>query len=418
MTLSVGEGVLNVTSGGTLVSVAGSGTSSVTLNGSTADINALLNTDGTSTVSYIDNSDTPGASTTLTLTIHDGGHTGGGDRSSTDNATIDITAVDDAPVLTGFGDTPAFIEQGTPVLLDTNHDAAVSDAELNVSPNNYAGASLTIVRDGGANPDNSFAAIGSLDLVDSNGLGENVSLDGGATFIGTFANPGDGSVTFTFNANAAGADINSVIRQIVYFNGSDNPPSTVPVDFIFNDGNGEPGGQPQGTGTGVTTATINVQVTQVDDAPVLLNVAPTQGYAVGSTGVIISPALQVFDPDAAPPSPLPGIVSATVSIASGFQPTDSLFVNLSTSGGHFIVDNGSGPVVTNIVVAGNAAGVLTLTGLDSPRTISSSLTPWLTARVRPIRPQEGPIPTARSTGRSAMVSSTAALPGRASTKRS
>ncbi len=79
VTLSVGEGVLNVTSGGTLVSVAGSGTASVTLNGSTADINALLNTDGTSTVSYIDNSDTPGASTTLTLTIHDGGHTGGGD---------------------------------------------------------------------------------------------------------------------------------------------------------------------------------------------------------------------------------------------------------------------------------------------------------------------------------------------------
>ena len=31
------------------------------------DINALLNTDGTSTVSYIDNTDTPCASTTLTL---------------------------------------------------------------------------------------------------------------------------------------------------------------------------------------------------------------------------------------------------------------------------------------------------------------------------------------------------------------
>ena len=260
---------------------------------------------------------------------------------------------------------PGLHRAGSSVLLDSNHDAAVSDAELNVSPNNYKGAALTIQRDGGPNPDDSFFATGSLDLVDSNGLGENVSLDGGATFIGTYVNPGDGSVSFTFNANATAADINSVMRQILYFNGSDNPPTTVPIDFIFDDGNGQPGGQPQGTGAGVTTATINVQVTQVDDAPALLNVALTQGYTVGSAGVMISPALQVFDPDATPPSTLIGISGGTVKIASGFLASDQLFVNLATSGGFFIVDDGSGPVVTNIAVASNAGGVLTLSGTDT-----------------------------------------------------
>ena len=41
----------------------------MTITGTVAQINALLNTDGTSTVSYIDNTDTPAASATLTLSM-------------------------------------------------------------------------------------------------------------------------------------------------------------------------------------------------------------------------------------------------------------------------------------------------------------------------------------------------------------
>ena len=48
----------------------------MTITGTVAQINALLNTDATSTVSYIDNTDTPGASATLTLTVNDNGNTG------------------------------------------------------------------------------------------------------------------------------------------------------------------------------------------------------------------------------------------------------------------------------------------------------------------------------------------------------
>ena len=176
--------------------------------------------------------------------------------------------------------------------------------ELNVSPGHYAGATLTIQRDGGPNADDSISATGSLDLADHNSSGENVSLDGGATFIGKFVDTGLGSVTFTFNANAAAADIDLVMRQVAYANGSHNPPTSVSIDFIFDDGNGSPGGQAQGTGSGATTATVNVQVTQVDDAPALSNVALTQTYATGTAGVTLSPALHVSDPDATPPSTL------------------------------------------------------------------------------------------------------------------
>ena len=41
-------------------------------------------------------------------------------------STVHVQAVDDAPVLTGFGDTPAFVERGAPVILDANGNATDS----------------------------------------------------------------------------------------------------------------------------------------------------------------------------------------------------------------------------------------------------------------------------------------------------
>ena len=100
-TLSVGEGTLTVVPGTSGVTVGGSGTGSVTLTGSVAQINALLASAGgaTGTITYIDNTDTPSASTVLTLLVNDAGNTGGGALTGSDTATINITAVNDAPVV-------------------------------------------------------------------------------------------------------------------------------------------------------------------------------------------------------------------------------------------------------------------------------------------------------------------------------
>ena len=120
VTLSVGEGTLHVDAGTSGAGVSGDNTSSVTITGTLAQINALLNTDGTSVVSYIDNTDTPSASTTLTLHVDDGGATG------TDTSTINITAVNDAPTLTATAVNPTFTEGGaaadvftTPIVAST-----------------------------------------------------------------------------------------------------------------------------------------------------------------------------------------------------------------------------------------------------------------------------------------------------------
>ena len=101
VTLAVTEGTLAITAGTSGAVVTNSGTSSVTITGTVAQINDLLNANATSTVSYVDNTDTPGASATLTLTVNDNGNTGtGGNLVSVDTATITITAVNDAPVAT------------------------------------------------------------------------------------------------------------------------------------------------------------------------------------------------------------------------------------------------------------------------------------------------------------------------------
>jgi Ca2+-binding RTX toxin-like protein len=97
VTLSVGEGALHVTPGTSGAVVTNSDTASVTINGTVAQINSLLNTDGTSEVSYIDSSASPSPSTTLTLLVHDNGNTGGSDLSASDAATINISSSNQPP---------------------------------------------------------------------------------------------------------------------------------------------------------------------------------------------------------------------------------------------------------------------------------------------------------------------------------
>jgi hypothetical protein len=100
-TLSVDEGALTVVPGSSGVTVAGSGTASVTLTGRVTQINSLLASLGgaTGTIIYRNNLDAPSASTLLTLSVNDAGNTGtGGAKIGADTATINITAVNDAPV--------------------------------------------------------------------------------------------------------------------------------------------------------------------------------------------------------------------------------------------------------------------------------------------------------------------------------
>ena len=113
VTLSTTYGLLSVTAGTSGASVSGSGTASVTLTGTASQIAALLNSNATSTVSFLADTDTPPASATLTLAANDGA---GGTASTSLILPIEDVPASTTPsagddTLTGTGGNDTFSAQ-------------------------------------------------------------------------------------------------------------------------------------------------------------------------------------------------------------------------------------------------------------------------------------------------------------------
>ena len=151
-------------------------------------------------------------------------------------------------------------ENGAAVVLDSN--VQVFDDELTAA-DNFSGATLTLVRNGGANAQDVFSATGTLSPLTQGG-----NLVVGGTTIGTVTTNSSGTLVLTFNGNATNALVNSAMQQIAYSNSSDEPPASVQIDWTFNDGNtGD-----QGTGGAKQcTGSVTVTIVAVNDAPVLDN---------------------------------------------------------------------------------------------------------------------------------------------------
>ncbi|GKS68322.1 hypothetical protein W03_03260 [Nitrosomonas sp. PY1] len=152
---------------------------------------------------------------------------------------------------------PTFIGGGMPVVLDA--DVQIFDAELSTA-NNFNGATLTLVRNGGANAEDVFSATGTLGALSA--ASGNVVI--GGTTIGTYTNSG-GTLMVAFNGNATNVLVNSAMRQIAYSNSSDSPPGSVQINWTFSDHNN--GSQGSG-GSLTTTGSVTVSITPVNDAPI------------------------------------------------------------------------------------------------------------------------------------------------------
>ena len=173
------EGTLNVTAGTSGAVVTNSGTSSVTITGTVAQIDALLTSNATSTVNYVDNTDTPSASSTLTLTVHDNGNTGtGGDLVSVATSTINITAVNDPPVFAATGSTLTVVTNA-----GANGSVSFTEAALAAYFTDPDSATIGI---------NTVATASGLSSVTGTGLG--------AANLGTI-----GTITITDDATLSGS---------------------------------------------------------------------------------------------------------------------------------------------------------------------------------------------------------------------
>jgi len=150
--------------------------------------------------------------------------------------------------------TSTYIEGGNAVVLD--NDVQIVDAEL-ATLGNYAGSTLTLVRNGGASAEDWFSGAGIV------AGSESGTITVAGANIGNYA-WSNGSLSMTFNTAATQELVNQAMQSLAYENASDAPPASVQIDWTFNDDNmGSQGSSGALSATGSTT----VNVTAVNDVP-------------------------------------------------------------------------------------------------------------------------------------------------------
>lgn len=236
LSITAGTGTLSATSGGG-VTIGGSGTATLTLSGTVANIDTYLNT--ASNIQYTGALNASGDNaTTLTLTANDGGASGsgGGGNVSLGSVNVDINGINDDPTITGLPTDITVIED-----VASNVDlSAVTFADVDAGANNIT---LTITAGAGI----LSAASGGGVTITGSGTGT-LTLSGTVSNIDTYLNTAS-NIKYTSASNANGNDITT-------------------LTLTANDG----GNTGTGGGNDVSLGTVNVDITGVNDPPVVSNV--------------------------------------------------------------------------------------------------------------------------------------------------
>ena len=261
----------------------------------------------------------------FTFQVRDDGSTanGGADLDPTPNTiTLDVTAVNDAPVLGGPGSGVAYLENGAPLAIDP----AITVTDLD----NTGLPQVTVAITG------NFAA--NQDVL---GFVNNGSSMGD---ISASFDAATGTLTLTSaSATATLAQWQSALRAVTYANTSDNPgTATRTVRFIANDGSVD--------GAAVTRT---VSVTAVNDAPVIASTGATTAYRGNGSPLAVDPQLTVSDVDNA------GLSGAVVSIVGGYTVGQDVlaFVNDGSTMGNITAGFDAATGVLSLTSAGAGASV-------------------------------------------------------------
>jgi hypothetical protein len=239
-------------------------------------------------VSYTNLSDAPGTATrTLSITVDDGS---GVNATTTANRDIQITAVNDAPVVTASALSLSYTEGDGAVVIDPS--ITVSDLDSST----LVGATVQL-------SDNYVPGQGLLGFVTQSGI------------TGSFDS---GSGTLTLSGNATVAQYQAALRSVTYTNLSDNPSTnTRTVTFSVSDG---------GASNAVGATTRHIDVTAVNDAPSLSLTPAPLVYTENDGAVPIDASLSLTDIDSL------NLVGATVRIGAGLSTAEDLLSFQNQSG--------------------------------------------------------------------------------------
>ncbi len=227
--------------------------------------------------------------------------------AASDTASVMVTAVNDAPMLTTSGGSAAFIEgdneTSTPVVIDAGITVADSDSAL------LYGATVQIT----GNLQNAQDVLGFTN--DGATMGD----------ISASYDSVTGTLTLTSAGGASAAQWQAALRAVTYGNSSENPNTgSRTISFVIND-----------SSLDSNPAQRTVTVTSVNDAP-----------------VVTMPVGLTVDEDIA--SAITGISFADVDAGAG-----SVTVTLSVPAGTLSAASGGG------VAVGGSASAMTLTGAIS-----------------------------------------------------
>ncbi len=221
--LTASAGTMTATSGGG-VTVTNSGTGAITLAGTASDIDTFLNT--ASNIQYTGASNANGNNAaTVTVTANDG--TG---AVTLGTVNVDITAVNDAMTLTGFGPSVTFAENTvntTPQLLDIN--------VVFTDPDSFSGGTLTlsgVLAEDRISVRNQGTGAGEIGL-----SGSDVTY--GGVVVGTLSGGSGADLVITFNAAATAAAIDALIQNLTYANVSDTPTTSRTLSLNLVDAHGD-----------------------------------------------------------------------------------------------------------------------------------------------------------------------------------
>jgi len=182
----------------------------------------------------------------------------GNARAAGNSVDIGAVQVNAPPVLGNLGGGGSYTEGGAAIVIDGGVSVADADLDaLNGGAGDYSGASLVVVRHGGADASDLFG------FVAGNGIsrvGNTLVKNGQA--VASFDTSVAGQLTLVFtNANGqtpTTADVNHILQQLTYANTSEDPVASVNLDWTFADEQGA---------TSVGSALVSLVA--VNDAPVV-----------------------------------------------------------------------------------------------------------------------------------------------------
>ncbi len=209
------------------------------------------------------------------------------------NATLNVNAVNDAPVLGGAAPTLAYTENAAATVVDsaltlTDVDASNFNGgflQAQISSNGAAEDQLSVLHQG--------TGAGQIGV-----SGNTVSFGGTAigTIDATFNGNNGAALKVALGSNATAAAVQALGRAIAYRDSSDSPSTaTRSLTFTVNDGGNTGSG-----GALAATRSATITVAEVNDAPVASGTVNLPGItedATSNSGALVSSFLSSTDAD-------------------------------------------------------------------------------------------------------------------------